>query len=69
MTPTQYVLLIIAGGAGTPLLVFAIARALVHRHAEQHGQAHAAAARLEVRAAEQHAAAKRAGDRPKELTR
>lgn len=58
----KYVLLILAGGTGTPLAVFAIARALVERHAEQYGPAIRAAGRdLPTRA--------EAAARPKELTR
>lgn len=62
----RYVLLILAGGTGVPLAVFAVARALVERHADQHGAAIRAAGDLPTRA---EAAARRAADRPKELTR
>ncbi|WFE44996.1 hypothetical protein [Verrucosispora sp. WMMD1129] len=34
MTATQYVLLIVAGGTGTPLAVFLVARRLVEGHAD-----------------------------------
>ncbi|WP_432051142.1 hypothetical protein [Verrucosispora sp. NA02020] len=53
----KYVLLILAGGTGTPLAVIAIARRLVEHHADQT----AAAIRRET--------TRPAAIRPKELTR
>lgn len=63
MTPTQYLLLILAGGTGTPLLVFAIARHLVERHADEYADA----ARRQRREAAARDAARH--NRRKELTR
>ncbi|WP_200215000.1 hypothetical protein [Micromonospora coerulea] len=56
----RYVLLILAGGTGTPLAVFLVARHLVERHADTTA---AAIRRQHVR--RQMVTA----DRPKELTR
>lgn len=57
MTVTQYVLLIVAGGTGTPLAVLLIARRLVEGHADS------MAAAIRRQAAQQTPA------RSKELTR
>lgn len=62
----KFVLLILAGGTGVPTAVFLIARALVERHDNQHGQAYAARGERQVATAE---ARRRAAQRTKELTR
>lgn len=59
MSPTQYVLMILAGGTGIPLLVFAIAHRLVEGHANRVADA--------IRA--QQVRQEPAAERPKELAR
>ncbi|MBQ0902688.1 hypothetical protein [Micromonospora sp. U21] len=59
----RWLLLIIPGGVGVPTTVFLIARALVYRHADQHGAAIRAAGDLPSRREAAYA------DRPKELSR
>ncbi|WP_430497840.1 hypothetical protein ACQRWP_23770 [Micromonospora trifolii] len=60
MNEYELLLLIVGGGTAVPAVVFLIARALVERHGEQYGQAHAAKGQLEVATAE---AARRAAVR------
>ncbi|MBM0235437.1 hypothetical protein JNW91_28850 [Micromonospora sp. STR1_7] len=60
----KFVLLIFSGGVGVPVAVLLIARALVERHADQHGAAIRAAGDLPSR----REAAQRPA-RPKEMAR
>ncbi|KAB1932929.1 hypothetical protein F8271_25000 [Micromonospora sp. ALFpr18c] len=66
MNEYQLLLLILAGGTGVPASVFLIARHLVERHGEQHGQAYAAQGERQVATAE---ARRRATQRGKEMAR
>ncbi|WP_330438836.1 hypothetical protein OHB44_28095 [Micromonospora sp. NBC_00821] len=66
MNEYELLLLIVGGGLAVPATVGLIARHLVHRHAEQYGQVHAARGRLEVANAE---ARRRAAQRTKEMAR
>ncbi|MDG4798991.1 hypothetical protein [Micromonospora sp. WMMD980] len=61
MTPAQYVLMIVVGGTGTPLLVAEIARRLVEGHANTTARA--------IREQQPAAPARAAAVREKELTR
>lgn len=66
MNEYELLLLIVGGGLAVPAAVGLIARHLVHRHADQYGQASAAQGRLQVANAE---ARRRAAQRTKEMSR